>query len=124
MIHIKCVLLEGIYILFVALCHHKVVEGIVCLELCSLVESLISPSLISFILVSCSLSIDVSIDTHSLMNLLFGIIQVTSLCWNLIFNWNLILESNGHLVSFSIVFLFNHVLIGLGFNWYFFTFDW
>ena len=63
MIHIKCVLLEGIYILFVALCHHKVVEGIVCLELCSLVESLISPSLLSFILISCSLSIGVSIDT-------------------------------------------------------------
>jgi len=49
MIHIKCVLLEGIYILFGALCLHKVVEGIVCLDLCSLVESLIAPSLISFI---------------------------------------------------------------------------
>jgi hypothetical protein len=68
MIHIKCVLLEGIYILFGALCHHKVIEGIVCLGLCSLVESLISPSLIypsliSFILISCSLSTGVSIDT-------------------------------------------------------------
>src|SRR4051812_44506783 len=34
----------------------------------------------------------------------------------------LILESYVHLVSFSMAFLFNHVLIGLGFNWYFFSF--
>jgi len=53
----------GRHILFGALCHHKFVEGIVCLELCSLIESLISLFLISFILVSCSLSIGVSIDT-------------------------------------------------------------
>src|SRR3954470_6390938 len=58
-----CVIGRHIYILFGALCHHKVVEGIVSLGLCSLVESLISPSLTSFILISCSLSIGVSIDT-------------------------------------------------------------
>src|SRR4051812_30158656 len=102
----------GRHILCGALCHHKFVEGIVSLELCFPFESLIPLVFDIFFLVSCSLSIDVSIETPFLDE---------SFIWynpsdKFMLESYIQLESYGHLVSFSIVFLFNHVFIGLGFN--------